>query len=296
MKRDAGSVDWLHALCLAFKWAVGALVLKYYGGGALHRAGFSARPAHQSLGKPIRVILTSRPYKSSSANLSLAQLSLTPALSSYILSECRQSKTFRTGWNKEINPHMWIKASAKESIMVINGVDWHLQNIYNIYHNNSPTLKRQLCHIFFFLWLNKQQQKNSTNHHPPPPRPQIQATAPVRSPYCAFVVCRKPAPCLRSHFLKFLLLLLYIFICVPVLDGQLRRPPVAALQLRSAPFLSARRLSSPCPTSRLAGTVVVDGPCRRPLHLAGLIGREKFLRPDRMSKGLCLSRLRAANN
>lgn len=63
---------WLSRLtsCAAsgFQMSHQALVLKYYG--ALHRAGFSARPAHQSLAKPIRVILTSRPYKSSRANMS----------------------------------------------------------------------------------------------------------------------------------------------------------------------------------------------------------------------------------
>lgn len=52
----------------AFQMSHQPLVLKYYG--ALHRAGFLARPAHQSLGKPIRVFLTSRPYKSSRANMS----------------------------------------------------------------------------------------------------------------------------------------------------------------------------------------------------------------------------------
>lgn len=62
-------------------------------------------------------------------------------------------------------------------------------------------------------------------------------------------------------------------------------------------FLSACRLSSLFPTSPLTGAVVVDGPCCRPLHLAGLIGREKFLRCERVSKGLCLfARLRAMNN
>ncbi len=63
---------WLRRLtsCAAsgFQMSHQPLVLKYYG--ALHRAGFFARPAHQSLAKPIRVILTSQPYKSSRANMS----------------------------------------------------------------------------------------------------------------------------------------------------------------------------------------------------------------------------------
>lgn len=44
-------------------------------------------------------------------------------------------------------------------------------------------------------------------------------------------------------------------------------------------LLSACRLSSLFPTSRLTGAAMVDGPCSRPLHLTGLIGREKFPLP-----------------
>lgn len=62
-----------------FQMSHQALVLKYYS--ALHSAGFFARPAHQSFGKPIRVIPTSRPYKSSRANMSLLNChSLPPCL------------------------------------------------------------------------------------------------------------------------------------------------------------------------------------------------------------------------
>ncbi|KAM7378068.1 hypothetical protein PAMA_013121 [Pampus argenteus] len=62
-------------------------------------------------------------------------------------------------------------------------------------------------------------------------------------------------------------------------------------------FLNARRLSSPFPTSLLTGCTMVDGPCSHPVHLTGLIGREKFPCRERMSKGLCLfARLRAMNN
>eukprot|EP00064_Thunnus_orientalis_P004404 superscaffoldBa00000399_g4415 len=62
-------------------------------------------------------------------------------------------------------------------------------------------------------------------------------------------------------------------------------------------LLNARRLSSLFPTSLLTSAAVVDGPCSHPLHLTGLIGREKFPCRERMSKGLCLfARLRAMNN
>lgn len=66
---------------------------------------------------------------------------------------------------------------------------------------------------------------------------------------------------------------------------------------RALLYLNARRLSSACPAGLLTGTVAVDGPCSPPFHFAGLIGREKFPRRERLSKGLCLfTRLRAVNN
>lgn len=80
-----------------FQMSHQALVLKYYR--ALHRAGFLARPAHQSLGKPIRVILTSWLYKSSRANMSLLSChSLPPCLFffflCYILTDYSQIETY----------------------------------------------------------------------------------------------------------------------------------------------------------------------------------------------------------
>lgn len=48
----------------------------------------------------------------------------------------------------------------------------------------------------------------------------------------------------------------------------------------SAPFFRIHTPQCACrlfPTSLFTGSAVVDGPCCRPLHLAALIGREKFL-------------------
>lgn len=156
-------------------------------------------------------------------------------------------------------------------------------------------MKKATFSHFILLWLKKTTTKKKvqiTIHATLLPDP---GHFPNRNPVLHLWGVQKASPTSLLSLSQIPPLFLYIFISVPALVSG-RGGPVAALQLCSTPFVSACRLSSPCPTSPLAGTVVVDGPCRRPLHFAGLIGREKFLRPDHMSKGLCLSRLRATNN
>lgn len=88
-----------------------ALVLKYYS--ALHSTGFFARPAHQSFGKPIRVIPTSRPYKSSRANMSLLNChSLPPRLLHPLRSQPNWNMYELTHKSAdEMSHHMWEKGS-----------------------------------------------------------------------------------------------------------------------------------------------------------------------------------------
>lgn len=167
--------------------------------------------------------------------------------------------------------------------------------MYIIYTVTTALHEKGNLYPFYFIVIKKNNNKKTvqiTIHATLLPDP---GHFPNRNPVLHLWGVQKASPTSLLSLSQIPPLFLYIFISVPALVSG-RGGPVAALQLCSTPFVSACRLSSPCPTSPLAGTVVVDGPCRRPLHFAGLIGREKFLRPDHMSKGLCLSRLRATNN
>lgn len=76
-----------------------------------------------------------------------------------------------------------------------------------------------------------------------------------------------------SHYWTPLLLYLHLR-SRPKQPGCPQSAPCFRLRTPQCALLNACRLF---PTSPFTGSGVVDGPCCRPLHLAALIGREKFL-------------------
>lgn len=79
-------------------------------------------------------------------------------------------------------------------------------------------------------------------------------------------------------FFALIIELLFFYIFISEVAREAGVPPRSAPCFRictpQCASLNACRLS---PTSPFTGSGVVDGPCCRPLHLAALIGREKFL-------------------
>jgi len=89
------------------------------------------------------------------------------------------------------------------------------------------------------------------------------------------------------HFSTSLSFLLFISSSLALPQQQSGGDAGATIRLHLPPrsLLNAWCPSSASPTGLLTGTVAVDGPRSRSLHLAGLIGREKFPCRERMSKG-----------